>query len=118
MIKQIVGYILIFGGILDSWKYVWQAQSIIKVKIAKGHSRKFLNAAILQDLTKIMYGAVIGDIFIALSSLLTLITMTYCWYIVYRFYPYRCRGLLGFRRPNLIIYIINSILPNKLRKKL
>jgi len=118
MLKEYIGYFLIFGGLFDSWKYIWQANSIIKVRLAKGHSRKFLNAAIFQDLIKLIYGITIHDIFITISSILALITMSYCWYIVFKFYPYRYRSLMNFKRPNIFVYFINSILPNRMRKRL
>ena len=118
MIKQFIGYFLIFGGIIDSWKYIWQAKKIIKNKSARGHSRKFLNAAILQDLIKLCYGIVIKDIFIILSSIAALMTMCYNYYIVYKFYPYRMRGCFNFKKPKLLLYIWNSVTPNRIRKRL
>lgn len=118
MIKQILGFILVLTGVLDAIKYIWTINAIKKAKTSKSHSRKFLNAAILSDFVKILYSICIGDIFIFISGVLALITMCYNYYITYLYYPYRCRGLDHFKRPSLIIYIINSFLPNQIRKRL
>jgi len=118
MIKDIFGSILILTGLFDAWKYVWQAKAIIKVGTARGHSRKFLNVALGNDLIKLVYSIIILDIFIFLSSLLALGTMIYNFIIVYLYYPYRNRNLINFRKPSLIKYLINSFSPNSQRKRL
>ena len=118
ILKDSLGIILIFTGILDGWKYIWQAQGVIKARTAKGHSRKFLNAAIGNDLIKMLYAVCIRDIFIFSTSVLALISMCYNYYIVYKFYPYRMRGCSNFRRPNILLFLINSALPNRIRKRL
>jgi len=117
-IREILGICLIFTSLFDAWKYVWQAKKIIKIKTAKGHSRKFLNVAIFNDILKLLYGIFIKDIFIIFSSFLALITMSYNYITIYNYYPYRMRGRPHFKKPNLLLYIINSILPNRIRKKL
>lgn len=117
-IREFIGSCLILTSIFDAWKYVWQARAIKRAKTARGHSRKFINAAIFNDLIKLLYGIILLDFFIIFSSLLALITMIYNFYIIYIFYPYRKRGLIHFKRPNIILYIINSILPNSIRRKL
>ena len=118
LIKDIIGIVFIITSIFDSIKYYWAAQKIREVKSAKGASRKFLNAAIINDFVKLFYSLIIMDIFICSSAILALITMGYNYIMVYKYYPYRCRGLMGFKRPNIFVYIINSLLPNQIRKKL
>ena len=118
IIKEIVGCILIITGIFDAVKYYWSSQKIIKIGTAKGHSRKFLNAAIINDIVKLAYGFIILDIFIISSSVLALITMGYNYYTVYKYYPYKMRGCYNFIRPSIFTYFINSLLPNKLRRRL
>ena len=118
IIKDSLGVVLIFTGILDGWKYIWQAQGIKRVGTAKGHSRKFLNAAICNDLIKMLYAISIKDIFIFSTSILALISMCYNYFIVYKYYPYRMRGCSNFKRPNIFLFLLNSALPNKLRKRL
>ena len=117
-LKEIFGTLLIITSLFDAWKYCWQAQAVKKIGTAKGHSRKFLNAAIFNDFVKLTYGLIILDIFIILSSILALITMGYNYFIVYTYYPYKYRGLSNFKKPGLLVYIINSILPNKIRRRL
>jgi hypothetical protein len=118
MIKLIIGYLLIGSSILDAIKYSLQASKIRRVKSAAAQSRKFINFAILNDIIKLFYGIVIIDWFIIVSSLLAIGCMIDLWYTTYIFYPYRKRGLLNFRKPNILLYLINSWLPNKIRKKL
>jgi hypothetical protein len=47
-----------------------------------------------------------------------LFTMCYNFYIVYLFYPYKYRNLLNFKKPCIIIYIINALTPNCKRRRL
>ena len=117
-IITIVGILLTITGIFDSVKYHWSAQKIYRVKTAKGQSRKFINCAIFNDLIRIIYAILIKDIYIFLASILALIFMIEHWYMVYLFYPYRQRGLLNFKRPNIVLYIINSLLLNSIKKRL
>jgi len=118
MLKEIFGIILILSSIMDAWKYIWQAKNILKAGVAKGHSRKFLNVAILNDFIKVSYGIVIFDIFIIISSLFALVTTLYNFYVLYLMYPYKGRGLKNFKKPGLLKYFINSLIPNSKRERL
>lgn len=115
---NVVGIVFIFTGILDALKYWIQASKIKHQKTAKTISRQFLNYAILNDLIKLLYGILIWDAYITSTSVLALFTMIYMWRQVYLYYPYKQRGLTNFHRPNVFVYIINSLLPNNLRKRL
>jgi hypothetical protein len=118
-LHNILGAILTITGIFDAIKYHWQAKSIRKVGLAKGHSRKFINVAILNDLTRLFYFIFIKqDIFLLISSIVALVCMFELYWVIYWFYPYRMRGCSNFKRPNTFIYFINSLLPNKIRKRL
>ena len=69
-----VGILLTITGILDAYKYHWEASSIRKVKTARGHSRKFINAAILNDVVRIIYlVAFQWDIFLIISSVVAIV---------------------------------------------
>ena len=81
-LKNIVGAFLIGAGILDAWKYIWHIHAIKRARTANGHSRKFANAAITQDIVKLVYGFVIQDIYIILSTLAALITMSMYFYTI------------------------------------
>jgi len=118
ILKDVLGSLLIITSIGDAIKYSIQARRIKKEKTAKSMSRKFINFALINDFVKFGYGIVINDLFIICSSILALICMIDLWWQIYWFYPYRCRGLNGFKRPNILLYIINSILPNQIRRRL
>jgi|SRR3989304_8367537 len=117
-IQQIFGALLIFTSIFDAVKYSVQARKITYVKSAKGMSRRFINWAMMNDIVKLIYGLLILDIYIILSSILALVCMTHLWVVIYLYYPYRHRGLSNFKRPNVMLYLINSILPNRIRRRL
>jgi hypothetical protein len=113
-----VGTLLVFTGIFDASKYFFQGYKIQKAQSAKNFSRQFMNIAIGNDIIRILYGVLILDVYIILTSVLAFITMVYMWYQIYWWYPYRKRGLHNFKRPNIFVYFINSLLPNRIRKRL
>jgi hypothetical protein len=118
LIKDILGGLLILTSIGDAIKYTIQANKISRAKTAKSMSRKFINLALLNDFVKLSYGITIKDLFIISSSILALICMIHLFGIIYKFYPYRMRGCSNFKRPNIFLYIINSLIPNRIRKRL
>jgi uncharacterized protein with PQ loop repeat len=118
LIKNSVGVILVLTGILDAYKYFLQGRKIQKKKSAKNMSRMFMNYAISQDLTKLIYAIIIQDAYIFIISALALGCMLYMWEMIRCYYPYRMRGCPNFKRPGAIPYLINSLLPNQLRKRL
>lgn len=117
-LKNIAGGILILTSIGDALKYTIQANKIKKVRTAKGMSRRFINLAILNDFIKLFYGIIIKDMFIINSSILALFCMCHLWGMIYWFYPYKCRGLIGFKKPSLWVYFVNSLISNKIRRRL
>lgn len=118
LLKDLFGILLIFTGIGDAIKYSIQAKRIKKLQSAKAMSRKFINFALVNDFVRLEYGLIIQDLFIISSSILALICMVHLWWEIYWWYPYRMRGCPNFKRPNILFYIINSILPNRIRKRL
>lgn len=117
-IKQIFGILLVITGIFDAVKYSLQALKISKQKTAKTMSRKFVLMAIGNDLVKIVYSILILDIYIFLSSILAIVCMFHLWWNVYLYYPYRRRNELYFKRPNIFIFTLNGMIPNKYRPHL
>jgi hypothetical protein len=117
-LKQIFGALLVITGILDGYKYVVQGNKIRKNRSAKGMSRMFMNYALLQDWTKLVYSVLIRDIYIFTISVVALGAMYFMWWEIYFWYPYRMRGCINFKRPNIILYTINSWLPNRIRRRL
>jgi hypothetical protein len=118
LLKDVLGGLLIVTSIFDAIKYSLQARKIQHEKTARSMSRKFINFALTNDFVKLAYGITIGDLFIIISSILALICMLDLWWQIYWFYPYRMRGCQNFKRPNFLLYTINSILPNSIRRKL
>ena len=118
VLKDFLGGLLIVTSIFDAIKYSLQARKIQREKTAKSMSRKFINFALMNDFVKLSYGITIGDLFIMFSSILALICMIDLWWQIYWWYPYRMRGCSNFKRPNIFLYTMNSILPNRLRKRL
>jgi hypothetical protein len=116
--RDVFGILFIITGIFDAIKYVWNGKKIQLVGTAKGHSRKFINVAIINDIIRLLYGVVIKDIFIILTAIVALVCMGYLFYQIYKYYPYRMRGCGNFRRPNMFLYTLNSFMPNRIRKRL
>jgi hypothetical protein len=116
---ELWGIGLLITRFCDGYKYHIEANAIRRAKTAKGHSRKFINIAWGSDLYMLIYLLNNNiDWFMIISFIIALIFMTEHWITVYKFYPYKCRGLQGFKKPNLIIYLLNSLLPNKIRRRL
>lgn len=118
-LHNLLGVILTVTGIFDAIKYHWQTISIRKVGLARGHSRKFINAAILNDLVRLFYFIFVKpDVYLLIATIIALGCMTELYWTIYCFYPYRMRGCFNFKRPNIFTYFINSWLLNKIRKRL
>lgn len=109
---------MIFSGFCNGIRYYWSAQKIKEVKTAKSHSRKSMNTGIIDDFIKLLYGLVRLDLYLVSSAITTLFFMIYKWIIIYVHYPYRKRGLINFKRPSILKYFINSLIPNKIRRRL
>lgn len=120
-LQELFGFILIITGIYDGWKYIWLGKAIKKAKSAKSQSRKAINAAIINDVFRTIYGIILLDWFIILSSVFAFLTMVYCWWQLYLHYPYeqypKTKTII-IKRPNIFTYVINSFLPNSKRKHL
>jgi hypothetical protein len=116
---NIFGVILTVFGYLDGYKYFIEARKIVSVKTSHGHSRKFINIALANDVVRLGYFFVIDrNIYLIISAIVALVFMCYMFWQIYWWYPYRNRTRYGFKRPNLGLYIVNSLLPNSIRKKL
>ena len=113
-----LGSLLIITGLFDAYKYVLQGRKIAQAQSAKNFSRRFINYAILNCLVKMLYGFSRHDVYLIATSIFAWICMLYMGWQMYLYYPYRHRHVASFRRPNLILYIINSILPNTIRRRL
>ena len=119
MIHLIFGILLTITGLLDAIKYYWEGKKIREVGTSRGHSRKFINAAIANDLVRIFYFIVISkDWYLIVSAGVAIFCMFYQFWTIYIYYPYRYRGLQNFKRPSLYVFVLNSLIPNKYRRRL
>jgi len=117
-ILYFTGALVAITGWFDAYKYHVSAQAIRKASLARGHSRRFINYAIGNDIMRIIHCILLPDWWLVVSSIIALFFMLEHFYTQYLYYPYKCRGLIGFKRPSLWIYWINSLLPNYTRKRL
>ena len=117
-LKDVFGVLLILTGLFDAFKYTLQAWKIQKVGTARAQSRKFVLMAIGNDLIKTIYSIVIMDAYIFISSITAMLCMIHLWCVVYKYYPYRMRGMWNFKKPGLIKFTINAMIPNRIRERL
>lgn len=105
--------VLFVAGIYDAEKYGSQTAKIRRKKTSGVQSRWFLVKAWLIDVA--VLGYVIAnyptDYTLLFVRVLPLFTIGYLYYVVWQFYPYKRRGLNGFKRPSLIEFIIDSCRP-------
>lgn len=118
MLQTLAGIILLILGVVDGAKYIVQANKVIQNRTSKGISRFFIDLAWLVDLGKIICGIVVMEKWLVITNVIGFICVGYLFLAVYNFYPYKRRGLNGFKKPNIILYTINSLLPNSIRKRL
>ena len=115
---NIFGCLFLITSIFDGIKYHWNAAKIRSVNTSRGHSRQFINVAILNDIVRTAYGLSVHDWYIVGSSLLALIFMSELFFTIYTYYPFKNRYRHNFKRPSFLTYFINSVLPNSITKKL
>jgi hypothetical protein len=119
VLKELAGLFLIIWGYFDGVKYHFEACKIREAKSSRGHSRKFINMAIGNDFYRLFYFFFIDrNYYVLITSVIALVFMIEMFWELYKYYPYRMRGCQNFIRPNLGLYITNSLIPNKLRKRL
>jgi len=119
IIKFSCGLFLCIWGYLDGIKYHFETKKIKEHKSSKGHSRKFINMAIGNDLYRLFYFFFIDrNYYVLITSIIALYFMIEMFYTIYNYYPYRKRGLVNFKKPNICAYVWNSVQPNYWRKHL
>ncbi len=116
---DILTYSLFGMGIWDAFKYKIMSNKMLKYKSSKEHSRTFLNGSIIYRILLWLYAwLVLDDWVIKWTCVIALLTLGEAWYTMYITYPYKGRGLNNFKRPSMLKYAINSLLPNRIRKRL
>ena len=105
--------------VVDGWKYHIASLKIRRVKTAKSQSRFFIDLAAVSDIVLILWIIFkVKDTVLLVTGIIALFFVCELFYVTYLYYPYRCRGLQGFKRPNIFLYFVNSLLPNRIRKRL
>jgi len=119
ILLQILRYSLFIMGIWDAYKYKLMSNKIAKLKSSKEHSRTFLNGSIFYRILLWLYAwLVLDDWVLTWTCTFALYTLLEAFYTMYNHYPYKTRGFSNFKRPSLWVYTINSLIPNKWRKRL
>ncbi len=116
---NILRYSLFGMGIWDAYKYKLMSSKISRLKSSKEHSRTFLNGSIIYRILLWLYAwLILNDWVITWTCVFALYTLLEAWYAMYLHYPYKTRGFKNFKRPSILKYAINSLLPNHIRKRL
>ena len=119
ILVDILRYSLFIMGVWDAFKYKIMSNKMARLKSSKAHSRTFLNGSIFYRILLWLYAwIVLEDWVIKWTCVIALLTLGEAWYIMYMTYPYKGRGLNNFKRPSMLKYAINSLLPNHIRKRL
>lgn len=117
-IKAIIAALVIIAGMADAIKYHWEKLKIVKNKSSRDCSRKFVLAAVLSNIVILVYVLMIKDIPLILIKTVGLFLMCDLYMSVYRYYPYKNRKKRGWKRPNIVEYTWNAVLPNNIRVRL
>lgn len=113
------GWGIIIARFYDGYKYRISSRKIRKLKSAKGHSRDFGNMALGVDIFVLGYFIWKNfDPYMILSCILCILFVIEYWLTLYWYYPYRMRGCINFKKPNLLVYFLNSLQFDKYRKRL
>lgn len=114
----IVRFLVLVTGFVDAIKYRIETKKIKKNKSSKNVSRMFTLMAIVCDVILLVYVTLIKDPTLFIVRLMSLYFMCELFWFQYLHYPYKCRGLDGFKKPNFLVFLWNACLPNKTRKRL
>ena len=116
---HLLKWIVFSTSILDCWKYKIISNKISRLKSSREHSRTFLNISIIYRFFLLIYSFFILDDWVIYGSCcFALYTLIEAFVAMYNHYPYKGRGLKNFKKPSLLKYTINSLLPNHIRKRL
>jgi len=118
-IEEVLKWLVLITGILDAYKYKFLTRKICRLKSSKEISRKFINISLLKNAVLLFWSYFfLKDWAITWSCVISLITGGEAFYYIYWHYPYKTRKLKNFKRPSILKYTINSLLPNGKRKRL
>lgn len=116
---MIFSIFVFIAGLMDAFKQRFLTKKVLRYKSSKGTSRLFINYGIIHKVLLTIWAIFyLHDWVVSISSLVALYTTIELWWVVYLNYDYIGRGRFGFKRPNILYYIYNSFLPNKIAKRL
>lgn len=116
--KKVVQFLVLIAGVADAYKYSRLRQKIMRTKSSRDVSRMFSFIAIVCDIILVAYTLFIRDPFLIFVRSIALYTTIDLYYFIYYFYPFKMRKLDNFKRPSLWIFILNTLEPNHIRKRL
>lgn len=116
--KNIVQFLVLVAGVADAYKYSRLRQKITRTKSSRDVSRMFSLIAIICDIIFVTYTLMIRDPFLIFVRGIALFTTLDLYYHIYLYYPFKTRKLKGFRRPSLWAFILNTLEPNNIRKRM
>jgi len=114
----IIRFLVLITGFVDAIKYRIETNKIKKTKSSRDVSRRFTIMAIICDIILLVYVILIKDPTLFIARLMSLYFMCELFWWQYIHYPYKCRELDGFKKPNFLIFLWNACLSNKVRKRL
>ena len=118
IILIILSILVTVAGILDGYKYKYQTYKIRQYKTARSQSRMFVNIAIFNAMSRTAFCIFVGQYLLALISIFATYFIIELFWTTYVYYPFRKRSQFGFKKPNIIVYFFNSLVPNQLRRRL
>jgi hypothetical protein len=117
-ILVIFRFLVLVTGFVDAIKYKIETNKIKKNQSSRNVSRLFTVLAIICDIILLGYVILIKEPTLFIVRLMSLYFMCELYWWQYIYYPYKCKGLNGWKRPNLWKFLVNSLQPNKTRKRL
>jgi len=119
ILEESLKWLVLITGIADAFKYKLLAEKVGRLKSSREISRNFINISLLKNFVLFLWAYFfLKDWAVTWSCLISLWTGGEAFIVVYKNYPYRMRGMKNFKRPSIWTYTLNSIIPNKNRKRL
>ena len=116
--KDILKVVIVYLGIVDGWKYLRQKQKIVRMKSSKDISRLFSLSAFICDIGFVTYTILIKEPVLIFVRVFALYTTLDLYYHCYVYYPYKDRFKRNFKRPSLVKFVVNTLMPNNSRSHL
>lgn len=117
---DLLGIIIIVCGILDGIKYYWESSKIKMTKSSRDVSRKFLVCGIATHICIIICYCLKRSLYIPMLIvwIIGLIFLLQTYWICYLYYPYKKKRNKSFKRPSILYFTWNALIPNCWRRHL